>query len=469
MMKQKKLSLLSALLLILLISPLGVSAENSEADDKAVMEGTITFGTGIVGSNNKSSKLGEYSGITDSEAYAIGDTEISYQRGSLYMHLLGEDLGLENRSLSLETGTYGKLKFFADWDQLPHELNNNTQTPFKGIGGTNLTLPASFGKTADATTLTVTGLDREDLRIDGRRAGTFGFSGKLGLMDVSLSYMRETKDGIVDIGVVKGTSPGPTADTTTLPGLLDQVTNEVKASVARNGEEGQIQFDFFMSLFDNQAESISWESPYTGTNNGTGVISRAPDNRFMKFSLSGARNLPHNSRVSAVMEYSHSSQDQDLLPFAQGTSTALLPRSSGGAEIHTAHFNLNAVSRPIPKLGLKARYRHYQTINTTERSLFRYMLNDSQTTQAGESADEAMTNLTYDYIQDRVELGASYDVFKATTLKLDYDFEMYNRDYREAKKTLEHSIKAGIRSRYFSFAEAGYNVQFSFKEEPKFN
>jgi MtrB/PioB family decaheme-associated outer membrane protein len=466
-MKQKKLSLLLASLLILLISPPGALAQSVEADDEAVTEGSVTLGAGVVGSNNKSSKLGEYSGITESEGYAVGDAEIFYQRGSLYMHFLGEDLGLENRSVSLESGTYGKLKFFADWDQLPHELNNNTQTSFKGIGGTNLTLPAGFGKTGDATTLTIADPDGEDLRIEGRRAGNFGFSGKLGLMDVSFSYMRETKDGIVDIGTVVGTSPG--GNSISLPGLLDQTTNEVRGSVAHNGEDSQIQFDFFMSLFDNQAESISWESPYTGTNNGTGIMSRAPDNRFIKFSLSGAKNLPYNSRVSGIMEYSHSSQDQDLLAFAQGTSTSLLPRSSAGAEIHTAHLNINAASRPLPKLGLRARYRHYQTINVTDQSLFLYMRNDSETTQAASTADEAMTNLTYDYIQDRIELGATYDVLKATTLKLDYDFELYNRDYREAQKTMEHSIKAGIRSQYFSFAEVGYNVQLSFKEEDDYD
>lgn len=135
MRNQKKLSCILALLLMALISPFESLAENNETDAKAVVEGTVTFGTAIVGSDNKSSKLGAYSGITDSQGYAIGNTEVLYQRGLLYMQLLGEDLGLENRSVSLETGTYGKLKFFANWDQLPHELNNNTQTPFKGIGG----------------------------------------------------------------------------------------------------------------------------------------------------------------------------------------------------------------------------------------------------------------------------------------------------------------------------------------------
>ncbi len=463
MRNQKKLSCILALLLMALISPFESLAENNETDAKAVVEGTVTFGTAIVGSDNKSSKLGAYSGITDSQGYAIGNTEVLYQRGLLYMQLLGEDLGLENRSVSLETGTYGKLKFFANWDQLPHELNNNTQTPFKGIGGTNLTLPTSFGKNSDATALTITGLDREDLRIDGRRAGNFGFSGKFGKMDVSLSYMRETKDGIVDIGTVVNTSPG--GQSISLPGLLDQVTNEVRGSVARNGEDGQIQFDFFMSLFDNKVNSISWEDPFSITTSGTGLISRAPDNRFMKFSLSGAKNLPHNSRVSGVVEYSNSSQNQNLLAFSQDTSTSLLPRSSAEAEIHTLHINLNAASRPLPKLGLKARYRHFQTINETEQSLFQYILNDSEASQAVITADEAMTNLTYDYIQDRVELGASYDIFKGTTLKLDYDLEIFNRDYREAQRTVEHTIKGGVRSRYFSSAEAGYNFQLGFKEE----
>src|SRR3972149_57142 len=114
----------------------------SEAEDG--MEGSVTLGGAAVDLDSKSFKYGEYTGVNDDSIYFAGNVDLSYNRNAFFLDLRTDNIGLDNRSLYLETGRYGRYKLFLEYDELPKLISNNSQTILNGAGTNSLTLPSGF-------------------------------------------------------------------------------------------------------------------------------------------------------------------------------------------------------------------------------------------------------------------------------------------------------------------------------------
>jgi len=453
---------LFTILLLLAVLPAGVWAQD---EDAALMpeglQGEVTLGGAGVFGQSDSFKFGEYTGINDDTGYFIGATNLTYYRGSYFMNLFTEDLGLDNRSIYWETGQTGSYTVYAEYNQVPHLLNNNTLTQFNQPGGTLLTLNAGMAPAADTAALNI--VNRAFELENERDTGLFGIKSTLGKFDFDMNYKRTDRDGTQSIGGSGGDSASPAViRSTILPDPIDQVAHEVHASLSHSGDEGQIQLNFDYSLFNNSSAALIWQNPFNNdpSQAATNLISRDPDNHSWKVGLSGAYNLTDTTRISSVLQYGIMEQDEPLFPFAVG-SVAALPRSKAEAQIQTIHGTFNLSSRPLPKLALNLRFRHYQTINDTPIQGFNYIINDDPTfTQVG-----PVNNLPFDMTQNQVNATASYYAFKGTTFKLGYKFDHRKRDFREVDETKENVITAGVRSSYFKNINFGYKVTLGTREE----
>lgn len=450
-------------MLLLALLPTGVWAQE---EDTALMpeglQGEVTFGGAGVFGDSDSFKFGEYTGINDDTGYFVGSTNLTYNRSSYFMNLFTEDLGLDNRSIYWETGKTGSYTIYGEYNQIPHLLNNNTLTQFQNPGSTNLILVPGFVTGSDTAPANMTIVNRSFGLENERDTGLFGVKGVFGKFNYDLSYKRTERDGTQSIGGSGGINAGPTEiRSTILADPIQQVTHEVHASLARSGEQGQVQFDFDYSLFNNSFDSLIWQNPFTGANQATtNLISRDPDNHSWKVGLSGAYNITDTTRISSVFQYGIMEQNESLLPFAVGSVVAL-PRATAEAQIQTIHGTFNLSSRPLPKLALNLRFRHYQTINDTPVQAFNYIVNDDPNfALAG-----PVNNLPFDMTQNQVNATASYYAFKGTTFKLGYKFDHRKRDFREVDETKENTITAGVRSSYFEDVNFGYKVTLGVREE----
>jgi MtrB/PioB family decaheme-associated outer membrane protein len=326
--------LLTALLLLAIL-PDGVWAQD---EDAALMpeglQGEVTFGGAGVFGDSDSFKFGEYTGLNDDTGYFIGSTNLTYNRDSYFMSLFTEDLGLDNRSIYWETGKTGSYTVYAEYNQIPHLLNNNTLTQFQQPGGTLLTLNAGMTPAANTAALTI--VNRAFELQNERDTGLFGFKSTFGKFNLDMNYKRIERDGTQSIGGAGGDSANPAViRSTILPDPIDQVTHEIHASLSHNGDEGQIQLNFDYSLFNNSFDSLTWQNPFNNDPSQavTNLISRDPDNHSWKVGLSGAYNLTDTTRISSVFQYGIMEQNESLFPFAVG-SVAALPRSTAEA----SHF-----------------------------------------------------------------------------------------------------------------------------------
>ncbi len=455
------------ILLLLAVLPAGVWAEEDE--DAALMpeglEGEVTLGGASVLTTSESFKFGEYTGIEGDTGYVIGSSNLTYNRGSYFMNLFTEDLGLDNRSIYWETGKTGRFTVYADYNQIPHLLNERTQTQFQNPGSTNLVLNPGFATGSLTSNLTL--INRQTDLKNERDTGLFGFKSTFGKFNLDMSYKRTEREGTQSMGGASGDSGSPTQiRSVILPDPIKQVAHEVHADLSRSGDQGQIQLSFDYSLFNNSFDSLIWQNPFdnSGTSDSqspTNLISRDPDNHSWKIGLSGAYNITDTTRISSVFQYGIMEQNESLLPFSVGTTTALLPRLQADAQIQTIHGTVNLSSRPLPKLALNLRFRHYQTINDTPVQGFNYIRNDDVlNAQVG-----PVSNLPFDMTQNQVNATASYYAFKGTTFKLGYKFDHRKRDLRSVDETKENTVTAGVRSSYFKNVNFGYTLTLGVREE----
>ena len=444
------------------------------------LEGSIEIGGALTDLDSKSFKYGEYTGVNDDSVYFAGDVDLSYNRNAFFLDFRTDNIGLDNRSLYLETGRYGRYKLFLEYDEIPKLISNNSQTILNGAGSNTLTLPSGWTRYSQTTTagmsnqLTNNKKDVE-LRTD-RKAYSAGISSSFSDFDFKISFKKEEKEGTKSIGGVIGTNGGTTRSVV-LPEPVDYTTDELKAALAYSGEIFQIELGYYLSQFTNENKSLTWENPYnlpiTELDDPvTALISLPPDNTHNKFSLTGGINLPLASRLSFVGEYGIMEQNDTLFPWSNNSATTYaysssLPRGTADAEIDTTHLGLNLSSKPLPKLGLNLKYRYYETQNKTPREKWFYVNNDTgagvgpaQPQPANEANSEVLYNLPYDYTQNLFKIDASYYLFNGTTLKLGYDYDIIERDYREVNRTIENTYRARLNSNLSSFAAAGVNLAY---------
>ncbi|MGV7220761.1 MAG: MtrB/PioB family decaheme-associated outer membrane protein [Nitrospinales bacterium] len=443
------------------------------------LTGDIQVGLGGVDLNNRSFKFGEYSGIEGDKVFAISDADLTYIYKSSYIDFSVANLGLDNRNIFLEAGDSGNYKFFLEHDQIPHLLSSINKTPFDGAGTDTLTLKSGFNKQIGFLMDPIMVSEDVELKLDDRDTTTIGFYKTLEQNEFRLEFNRIKKNGLISMGGVVGNRTlDPEA--IILPAPVDQSVYEVSASIAHHGEKAQMELQYFFSLYNNEKESLTFENPFVrpaGPPPGppppppppgppppplpdVARISREPDHLMHRVSLTGGVNLSNTTRVSAIAEYSYSRQDETLLPFGVGSSSSLLPRQTADALMQTFHVTLEGHARPLPELNLKAKYRYYQTSNSTPETLFLAIVNDTGM-PVPVTRDRAIISLPYEYSQHQINLDTSYRLFRATHLKLGYELDIMDRAFRAVDQTIENKFKVALRSNYFPASSARINFEYS--------
>ncbi|WKZ32164.1 MAG: MtrB/PioB family decaheme-associated outer membrane protein [Thermodesulfobacteriota bacterium] len=436
---------------------LAAPADSSGAE----LAGSASIGVGILDIDNESYKFGEYSGLAKDGAYLLGSADIGRYSGPYYLEFAASDIGLDSRELFLRGGQFGRFDSFISFSQTPRLISNNSRTFFDGVGSSNLTLPAGFVRGTNTPALTNIGDNLQDVKLElKRKKAALGFSERLRSgFGYSLAVSREDKEGLKSIGGTVGTSGSPaSARGVILPEPVDYRVDELRAGLDWQKEASYIRFDYLLSDFDNSIETLSWESPFTTVDFAR--ISLPPDNRHQRFSLSGGTALPfYSTRVNFLAEYGMMEQDEKLLPFSvnlpENDPANIPPRESAEAEIRTKTLVFNAASRPAPRLGLNLRYRYYSTDNRTPEETFVYLRNDNTVTTT------TLTSEPFDYTSNNLSLDGSYFLSGATTLRAGYEKEVVKRSHRDAEKTRENTLKAGVQSGYFGNLSLGLNVAYS--------
>lgn len=353
---------------------------------------------GIAVQSNDSYNFGRYTGQQDSGANLNLDGYYSY-RGKLnggFVEGNVENLGLDSRRVSVESGRQGKYEVDVEYDQIPNYRKDLTNTSLE------------------------TERDRFGVRFSAVAAKNW---------DVSGHYRHEDKEGTRDTGSTFGFS---TPQILAVP--VDYQTDDFGVALGYQGERLQARFAYDGSLFKNGIDAINWPNPGAGPANGQ--IAEAPDNQFHQLSAQMGYQLSDHTHVGASFARGRMSQDQTFLGF---NATTAATGSNLNGEVDTTMAKVDLNSRPSSRLRLDASYTYSNRDNNTPVNSYAYLLADTAFSPA------TRTNRPYSFEQNLLRLKAGYRVAKDVDLSGGIDYDKMDRTYQQAEQTEDKTIWAKVK------------------------
>jgi MtrB/PioB family decaheme-associated outer membrane protein len=452
----------------------------------------IDFGAQRLTIDTRSSRFDEYRDVPDGALLPFFGLSSVADQGRYV--ITGEDVGQRDVRYTIEAER-GDFGINVVYDQIPHRFGNDARTLLqqtsRGTFEVSDTLQRSFQTSIEQQrAVSPAGVNFTFLRnlvgpsLDAANTIDIGLERKRGLLELSygpgelwdwggseatgagpslgsaygvkVSYFQENRVGDRQAGTSFGL--GNVVET---PEPIDYVTRDVgisaelplRSAVVRAG----ISYNDFTNeipalLFDNPfrvtdaTDANAYQSPSSSSILGSsrGQVALPPSNRAITGTVGFLMKLPASSRLNADVALSHWSQNEALLPYTVNTAItsplnasdpASLPVSSFDGKITTLSGGLTFASRPLPKLGINARYRVYDMDNKSERvELPGYVRFDAVW------EDIPRITVPYEYGTQRGDLAVTYDLGPAT-LEGGYRHDVTNRTFRETEETTENALR----------------------------
>jgi len=405
---------------------------------------------GIAYVSDDAYKFGRYNGMQTQGAFVIGDIKIrEFYEDGYFWSLRGTNLGLESRYLHLEGGLQGSYKLFLEYDELPNYKSNTVKTPFSGIGSNNLTLPTGF----DINNNLNTNLDSFKLQTQRERIKVGAILTPKTHWQFDIDFSHENKKGVDASGAAIANGRSQIIGNTTTSLLaepVDQDTDLVNAILSYAGDNGQVDFKYHVSIFNNKINSLNWQNPLPApplaiaAAPASGSMSLDPDNEFHQLSLTGGYTLPYKSRLTGFVSVGRMTQNQRFQPYTVNptVTAAALPVNSLDGEVWLTSAQLKLSSRPVSRLRLNAELRHNERDNKTSVASYDYVVLDSFI--KSNVTGTTVQNRPYSYKNSRIKLDANYRFNAITSLRGGYKYNEMKRSYTnvEREDTEENTLFA---------------------------
>lgn len=395
---------------------------------------TALVEAGIGNVSSASPKFGDFSGLDKKGAYLVLGGEFDYRSvDGYYAQLLASDLGLDSRSLSAKTGRAGLYELRLGFAETPRHFGEGL-SPFIGLGGSVLTLPAGFPASGTATMPLGGTLKPVELDLDAKRFDLGGSWIGGDHWTTKLQLRHDVRDG------TKPFSASFYATATQLPLPVDQVTDQLELTVAYATRQLQLSLGYQASRFNNGFESLTLSSPFWPVVPGAtrGQLALAPDNQFQQVTGSAGYQILPSLRASADFAVGRMTQDASYLaatlnPNLAATAGAL-PGTSLDGRVDTFSGSVKLTATPFDSLRVNASYARDVRDNRTDSSRFAAVSTDIFV-WPGKRANEP-----YSHWQDRFKLSADYR--GADRLRLSGGAEQDNRtrSYQEVVDTRETTL-----------------------------
>lgn len=425
-----------------------------------------------------------------------------------YFEIVGGGVGFDDQYYGLQFGRYNDWRVRAFYSETPHVFTSTYRNLWNGTGSSHLTLNglAPGGTTSAAVT---------DANLRAAALATpyseLGIVRKKGGMrfDTNLSerwkffagYTNEKREGARPFATVFGGGGGTGG--VELPESVDSTTHDLVAGLQWADSLSSFNGQVSLSFFRNDVDEMSFENPmFLAAANSiaavpgggafpTGRFDLHPDNDYYNVKGEYARRLPnfYNGRFTVVVSASELRQNDDLIasttyPNAivnavaggQWDSTASLSRQSAGAKIGTHLIDLGLSLKPVERLDVRGKIRHYETRNSTKyfacnplTGQWGRLTNDGSGAQmvnvpaylaagcdlaavqalgvAPNAGNINIRNVPFEYSQRNYTLSADYRLNRHNSFNAMLEREEFDREHRERDETHEHKIKLGYVNR----------------------
>ena len=264
---------------------------------------------------------------------------------------------------------------------------------------------------------------------------------------------------------------------------INQRTTDLKIGAQFSGKRWRAGVEYDLSLFRNRVESLIFENPFRVTDEEgctpgpnppffltCGASNRfrqvrwqndlAPNNDSHTITFWGSLDITEQTQMRALFSLAYWTQNDPFLGWT--LNTAIVPIHWDGLSPVTNPTDVNQL--PARSLNGKMRNINQELALVNRGDTFRFMAQyrsqflDSQSPQIifpgyaafGDSTWRAprtdfynlpVENLDWDFRRQNIEAGFQWEVRPQLTWKADYDWEIWNRKFRDVNRNNQHSIR----------------------------
>lgn len=396
--------------------------------EQSQRSGHITAGVGHV--SESSAKFADYTGLDDSGPYSLAELDVRMRNGDgVYTEAQVEGLGPGSRQARLLYGKQGRYDVGFDYHRIFHFVAKQAQTPFLGIGTQELTLPADWERAP-----TTQGMSQLDQSLKGLsptlERETYGLNASArssDRWDYGVELRRTEQQG----QKLQGASFLNTA--VVLPVTVDRVTEQIDARLSYQEDRWHLQAAYHGSQFNNNADSVIWENPFSPLAEGDerGRLAQEPGNHFHQLTLSGRWQPGRLLQTSGRLAVGRLRQNEPFLPATINPLVGDINQPAGGrldGRVDTLNGQVRALIQPRPTLSVVAELYYDNRDNRTPRSEFTPVRSDLAV---------APTQFNRPYSFERVggELRTDANISDEATASAGLSREIMERSFQEVEKT----------------------------------
>jgi MtrB/PioB family decaheme-associated outer membrane protein len=380
-----------------------------------------------------SAYFGDATGYDEEGVYANVDGAGTYASEGFRLRWDVEDLGLDSRAVAIEGGRPGSFDFNLGYRELPRRQFDTSESVYTLSARDTLLLPPGWVRSGLTTGMTQLAPNLAPYPIQSDRSvfdiGA-GFAAA-GRWRFAADFRRQERDGTR----ISGGSAFVQANLLPLP--FDYVTDEVDFGVRYSMDNGFVAIGWYLSEFESEFESVTWEQPYTfdpAIGNDTYRLAQPPDSRLQQLSLRAGYSWPAQKTVlSLTAATGEIEQDSSLLPYTITSSitTSPLPRTSLDADVDTTQLALSVTSRIIDKARIKIGYRYDERDNRTTQDLWNRVIVDTF------ASSDLEANIPYSFERSTLTASADYDLFDTVRVSGGYERRDIDRNFQEVTAQTE--------------------------------
>jgi MtrB/PioB family decaheme-associated outer membrane protein len=437
-------------------------SEEEMSTEKPVLSGTAALILRETDVEGDAAKFEEYRDLSQP---IIGELNIKYNKDDeRFFEIDGENLAADDLYLHAGAGWFGKLRFDASYDKIPHRLADNAQTIYSGIGTNNMILPDALQANLESAPFADVANRLTTFFNTNAVSGDPSFSRDTGKLSMDLAkfdplnfraeFKREYRDGVSLSAGSFGLANNE--GMTELLQPLDYETTDISLIGEYAKKSYLLNATYHFSMFESGYDTLSWDNPLRlndivgGPSHG--LMDIAPSNKYHNLSLTGSLfQLPWKTKISAIAAWGLMGQDDALAPFTVNTAIVqpALPVSNVDAEVNTSLYNVTLTSRPSNIFNINGKFRMFEYDNTTEQILFPggYVVTDSFV------SGNTVKNLPTSFKKTTAGANLGFTLARKTKLNLDYTYEETDRTNREVSNQKDNIISGSIDTNPFSWLD----------------
>ncbi|MBF0566943.1 MAG: MtrB/PioB family outer membrane beta-barrel protein, partial [Nitrospirae bacterium] len=286
------------------------------------------------------------------------------------------DIGYDTQNYRLDGGIYGAVKYYVEYNEIPHNYSLGDKTIYSGTGTNNLTLlPGNVKQPFTSWNNLDYVIKRQQegggVRLDMAKPFYAEFTGS-----------REDRSGTRPLSATSNGASGPIAE---FPQPINYITETFR------GELGYITKALFASAYlqytdlDNANENVYFQNIYVGTAAAgtskfglTDTLTTPPDNKNYNYGFRGSVELPMESRFNMSLSGGQTTSGANLFDTSvlggNTVSSKYYPLSyiygngvsTWHGKVENENYNFALTSNPLPFLNVTLFEKYYENRNKSD-------------------------------------------------------------------------------------------------------